>query len=66
MRNSLIIAAGIIILGMCWWVAWDEIVKETTRKKASEYLGGASNTQEKPVKIYTGKWRKDYLEIVKR
>lgn len=65
MRNKLIIAAGIIILGMCWWVAWDEIVKET-RKKASEYLGGASNTQEKPVKIYTGKWRKDYLEIVKR
>ena len=91
MRNKLIIAGGLIILGTCWWVTWNEIDRET-RKKVSDCPGGVSNAQEKafkselevlykrtqaveaqhktrkdkPVKVYQGKWRKDYLEIVKR
>ena len=46
---------------LCWWITWREIPS----KKASECPGGVSNAEIKPVKIYTGKWRKDYLEVGK-
>ena len=62
MRNKLIIAGGIIILGVCWWIAWNEI-DTYTRKKVSACPGGVSNAQEKAFK---SEWdRQDRVRTIK-
>lgn len=61
----LIQIAGCLALGTILGTAFWLFDGGKTQEKVSDCSGGVRGAQIKPIEIYTGKWHKDYLEVLK-